>query len=298
MATIDVLLSGLMIVCLESDPYCFRNEVEGFPNTAWVINADGKRKPCGWNAKERTELELRILVGVGTVTTNGGCSETCKKVEDPSGSGIFYLRCPLEKCKKICVDPNIKTDLEMRKNLKHLPRISDLDERWVGLRTDRLLSPKYVDTSIHFEHGKIGSDGVWKNDGPIKWESTRGHWSARELADTMNVRYTLVKHVDLTDCAGDWVYRIRPTGAALDVEIRNIVPPPIPKARKNGDYWEIPYLLWYLDLLSWEAASACPDYTKKNGAGVLRCDNLAKGDCYYYMQGSTVYWPAMRGPLP
>ncbi len=60
-AGIDVFFTGLMLICLYDQQNCPKGQDERYyPNTAWVVKADGPRRVCGWHSREETLLRLKI----------------------------------------------------------------------------------------------------------------------------------------------------------------------------------------------------------------------------------------------
>ena len=55
MVAIDVFFTGLMLICLDGQPNCPKGPyAKDYPNTAWVVQADGISEPCGWSSKLKT----------------------------------------------------------------------------------------------------------------------------------------------------------------------------------------------------------------------------------------------------
>src|SRR4051794_38858821 len=172
--SIDIFFTGLMLICLDGQQNC---PVGSFAkNTAWVVKADGTSKPCGWDSREVTELELEFSSGEFDYTPSNFCNN----------KNGFTIRCILPEG-DLCIDLPAFPNNQLENSLQRLPRLDDVDRRFKELRVDRLNNAYYVPARIHFPPGLIGAGPKWPSDAePTLWfrsDGSEGGALPRELSD-------------------------------------------------------------------------------------------------------------------
>lgn len=303
MAAIDVFFTGLILICLEGQPNC---PVGTSGNTAWVVKADGKSRPCKWNSAEETELELRFPKTHFVQLPSG--SITC--VKDPDDDTL--MRCPLTAA-DICVLPKpspFGRHQLLDSSLQWVPRIDEVDTRFKSLNVKHLNNPAYVPTRIHFPYGIVGAGEKWPPGAPSgiyrlwsRSDGSDGGALPRELSDRLRVTYDRADELELTDCSGHPLLVLirNPHEKNAEVVFRNRATTSITPDVVSG-YDNLAYLLWYYRLGLWATESGdCPDYPAdgRKDAILLRCFREHNAPCYHYgdsPKADLVDWPTMMGP--
>lgn len=300
MATgIDVFFTGLMLICLDGSD-CAR---EGhFPNTAWVVKADGPRKICGWEDQTSTTLELRFKETDFKLTVD--VDSVCGDPENDVYS------CPLTR-ETICVVPRpAPEEQRLEHSLQWLPQLDEVDQRFKAVLPERLEDKYYVSTRIHFPTGVVGAGERWPPRGaeagfPRLWfrsDSSAGGALPRELSDRVQVTFERAEWLELSACDGKpWIVlravARKEERRAAPVFIRNFAD--VVYRDEVSGYDNLAYLLWYYRLGSWlTSRGSCPEYSKdKRDAIVLRCRREdAPCACYKNCDRDSSFWPPVLAP--
>jgi hypothetical protein len=306
MATgIDVLLTGLMLISLNNQQTCPKGQ-PNYPNTAWVVKADGTSRPCGWNDTTMTTLELRFNSSEFIFDQNSKWSkDNCKAEND--GKEII---CSLSE-KKICFDPDPKPTPEHQRlnyaSLRSLPRIDEVDRRFKEVLPSALDKPSYVPTRIQFPTGIVSAGEKWPParalaGKPRFWfRSDGGDEGAlpRELSDRVRITYAGATKLKFVSCDNQLQNSLIELTRKVDwaqATIQNRAD--VLHADEVGRFDNLSYLLWYYRLGSWESGS-CPEYTQdKKDAVLLSCLQRRAKRCAYYPPGDrpSTIWPPFMCP--
>jgi hypothetical protein len=290
---IDVFFTGLMLICLDGQPNCPVKGYQDYPNTAWVVIADGQGKPCGWNSNEITRLELRFLSLDFQYTESN--TSYCK--EQDNG----FVRCLLPDGDLCVTPPAPALNQTIELSLRWVPRLDQVDRRFKGLRADRLSNPGYVPARINFAKGIIGSGPKWPLDvNPVRWYRSDGSVGGplpRELSDRLKVTYA-GDTLEIAPCdTQNPLIVLKANSSNAAVEFRNRAENPTPDY--VAEYDDLAYLLWYYRLASWDTTfGTCPNYSfVDRDAVLLRCVRDSQYGCSSYppLASDTRYWPAMLG---
>lgn len=303
MATgIDVLLSGMMLICLNGQSNCPVGEYH--PNTANVVKADYLTKPCGWQSAvtTRTTLELRF----NTDEFYYPASAQGKWVNtqcNPNSNNRKEIICPIEEA-RICINPMPESqEKRLLTSLQWLPRIDEVDVRFRSVSLERVRDRYYVPTRIHFPTGVIGAGPRWPpstgniQSSPRIWYRSNlitGGALPRELSDRVEVRYERAGWIELTSCDGDLLLMLtrKPNAPKAEVKLWNRADVLQPETVYH--YEDLAYLLWYYRLGLWgDTLGPCPEYSEdRRDAVLLRC--LERG-CSFYDQpaADNRFWPPM-----
>jgi len=307
---IDVVFTGLMLICFDGQlscpkgPYAERYP-DKYPNTAWVVRADGASMPCGRKSTEVTRLDLIYSpnefdptdINVKCVNEVGD-RKSCALADDLSE-------------REICVVPDSGTlsrNKLLDEGFRGLPHLDEVDRRFKVLRKEQLKAP-YVPTRIYFPDGLVNSGAKWPgaNEGQTTlWYRSNGNASGdlpRDLSDRLKVTYEAVAPVNLTVtiCGSDQkliVLKQKMAAKTASVVFRNTAKEPL-SPDQVGQFDDLGYLLWYYPLGSWDTpfGGTCPDYTSKD-AVLLRCVRDTATGCAYRpsLQSDIRFWPPVVKP--
>jgi hypothetical protein len=272
---IEVFFSGLMLICLDGQLHCPVGESGG--NRAWVVNADGQSKPCGWNSPEVTKLDLQFPTDKFDESASTGL---CKQDADKT-----MTVCELP-ARRICVVPSPRSMKQvLEKSLNLIPRLDEVDPRFEALDMKRLQDPHYVSAQIDFPDGVIGSGIPWpKNGKQILWYRSNGQEGAglpRPLSDRVKVTYEEASELEITNCENNQpLVKLRSRATKAEVMFRNHVDGNLIPDIMNG-HDNLAYLLWYYELASWKTENhRCPQYSQhKRDAVLLSCARVKDSYC-------------------
>ena len=291
---IDVLFTGLMVICLSGQSNCPVKYED--MNTAWVVYANGPRRICGRYSEEETTLQVKFYKG-----------------EFEPSQGKFYCAKANSKNEVICslfghdlcLLPGVPAKTLSGSTIKSLPRIDEIDRRFLALDANLLKDPDYVPTRIYFPKGVTTAGPTWSIDGkPVRWYRSNGDTDQalpRELSDQLKVTYEGSTGITLTDCSNLSLIYFKALLPNVQITFENVSKyPPMPEYDDKGGYESLAYLLWYYRLGEWDTSSGkCPDYTNsKKDAVLLQCVSKKETGCVYnpYAQATTRFWPPILGP--
>lgn len=296
--TVDLFFAGLMLICLDGQSRCTG---EPGPNTAWVVKADGRSKPCGWNDRTITTLELQFDKDELSYNEHG---EWPRKHCDGDAEDPSKITCrPLEG-KDICAYPGPELqEWRLEHSLRWLARIDEVDRRFLALDARRLTHLEYVPTRIHFPTGVIGAGERWPprstyEDDPRLWHRSDGRIRGalpRNLSDRLRVSYQ-GNTLTLAYCGGGQVLIVlvrNPEAEQAQAILRNSAD--VLSADRRGRFENLSYLLWYYRLGRWRTVSgSCPQYEEDNrDAILLRCRGTRneRCSCIDECDRDSVFWP-------
>lgn len=300
MAAIDVVFTGLMLICFADQPDCLDEKLPAW-HTAWVVKADGESMPCGWNSQIKTKPELRFdKREFNTPKYYNGF--TCADDTDKKD----FANCSLEyDCVNVYVDPKPGAAYQrFEQSLQYLPRIDEVDRRFKKVDSNILKETDYVPTRIHFETGVIGAGKNWPQTGkPRQWLRTDGSAGGalpRELSDLVNVTYFDAMTFSLKKCDGTPLIELTRMNDKATVTLRNLAYEKLQAEVSTSyvHYNDLAYLIWYYRLGSWDTPSnLCPVYEAGNkDAVMLRCVRERGKPCAcstVNCERDTIYWPPM-----
>lgn len=198
MSGIDVVLTGLMLICFDGQPNC----PDG--NRAWIVKAkpDGN-EPCELKSGTTTTLEI-LFDSDGFGYTNNTDWFDCSK-DKTTLPGNTQVTCKFVKSTgavqdSLCVDLDYYTAPKHQRldsNLKSLPRLDEVDRRFKAVIPERLTNPYYVPTVLRFPAGAITAGLPWPlSDKPklkptlwMRSDGSAGGALPRELSDRVKVSY-------------------------------------------------------------------------------------------------------------
>ncbi|MFY9826632.1 MAG: hypothetical protein WAM82_35050 [Thermoanaerobaculia bacterium] len=285
---IDLFLTGLMLICLDSQAGC---QVGNYQNTAWIINAAKNDVRCGVTGQFTTTLAIEfaanefVVVHDGLKTCTGGDLRNCPIPDTACGvdsKELYVNLLPSPEGQSI--------------NTQGLPQIDDIDSRFGKVNQGELDKLR----RIRFQTGVISAAANWPpvsaNAGkPRKWFRSNfqaGGSLPSELSDRLKARYegATLFSVMCSDRPLLILQLAKDTGS---VTIGNFADALL-KENDVDNFDDLTYLLWYYYLGTW-SGKECPDY-KRDGSGavVLRCVQEEKDKrCSYYGGGAsgTRFWP-------
>lgn len=302
---VDVIFSGLMLICLNGKSDCY-DKTTGLNNSAYALHAQARETTtCGWNSPEQTAFYGPVIVFKAEtcelVVVDDTFLETCTKSRNANGESL--CSCNLTGPPNFCLSAKDNSTAPSY-GLDGLVRIDELDSRFKNLRPGVLKESAVVSAGIHFSGGAFTTAVPWKVDGlPVLWDASKGGVAGfpRPLTNEPKVSY-LAKAIELTDCGRTTLARLNPTEATT-ITIQNFsIERPLPDHDSAAGYDYLPFLLWYYQLAEWKTANdACPTYTGVNrDAVVLRCVRGNFKSCAHEPKAaySSVIWPTMLGPKP
>lgn len=297
---IHVFFAGLMLICLQGQANCPQEDGK---NTAWVVKADGVSKPCGWDRKEKTTLEVEYRTEAFTAEEFIDNDRLCRR-ED--GKTI----CKLDEVKDLCLVPQRTNQQDVSRKVRQIPHIDVISKppgdgtsgsyfkEWNAVQlNDRRLVPN----RISFDDGRIKRLFIWPKKGVRpNWSRSKGGRSGlpRNLSDRLKAIYH-ADTIDLDDCGkGDFKLKLRPEVRDAKITFRNRADQ-VEFDQPIAGFDELTYLLWYYRLGSWNTHSGeCPTYSHHTkDAVLLRCKREFPNEkCAYDIQSTSVFWPVMMGP--
>jgi hypothetical protein len=306
----DIVLTGLMLICLDGQPSCPKGPyaTDKYPNTAWVVRADGKSMPCGRESPETTRLELiydpKELYPVDESKVH------CEPERLGRRACVLVDSLVTLSDQEICVTPSsgalTRNDL-VDKELRGLPHLDEVDRRFKALRMERLKAP-YVPTRIYFPGGLIDTGPKWPDASLTRttlWYRSNGNAGGdlpRDLSDRLKASYgALVPiNLDVTFCGTNQrLIELKQKEATATVVLRNVTKEDYAKIDQVGQFDDIGYLVWYYSLGLWDTpfGGTCPDYALKDTV-LLRCVRDSATGCAYRpnLPSDTRFWPPMVKP--
>ena len=295
---IDVFFTGLMLICLDGQPNCPAGKPGS--NRAWVVNADGKSEHCGLVSSETTKLDLRFPTAEFFQSPSGVTSLECK--EDPVDKSM--TRCNLPPG-KICTVPHSPSQTQvLDKTLDLIPRLAEVDRRFMGLDETRLSDPRYVSGHIDFPQGVIGAGAPWpKNGKPTQWyrSNDQADTLPRPLSDRLKAAYTEATGLEVTNCENKLpllTLTLKPHVTKAEIEFRNLA---VDTSRADvvSNHDSLAYLLWYDELGKWNTLhNVCPrDAVQLSCIRQSPTDGCACDDHDTCARDHT-FWPPMLGGGP
>jgi hypothetical protein len=293
---IEVMFSGLMIICLSGQQDC---PTGSLGNTAWVVQADGTSNPCYRPSNEVTQLEVRFPTA--QFFKPSGSWSNCKDDKDSK-----YTQCNIYSdadYPDLCVVPKPPpTVQQLDDSLRQMPRLAEIDRRFKTLNVSSLYTLSWVPIRIQFPPGEIGAGPTWPPSyPPIEWlrsDSTKGGSLPRALSDRLKVTYQGASELAVTNCDGKSLIVLRPRPSATNPEVtfRNRAKDDVYPYSHDG-YDDLTFLAWYYRLGSWDTTyGTCPDFRTENPV-VLRCKRTDDTYCARPPggPGDTTHWPPMMG---
>lgn len=281
MASIEVALAGLMLICLKGQTQC---PTKASVNTAWVIASQGT-PVCDWAPGA---LTLTLVVQFKTADFK---AIECDAVGEDT-------RCSLPPRGDICIEPNAGSldanDIDPA-TFQGLPNFYDIDKRFHSIEQRYL--DEFAPQNVRFLPGKISHGSLWRTD--IKWLRSSllpGGSLPSPLSDQLLVKYDGAEVISFKNCSGGELLRLEriATSPRLTVRNRASFGPPVVA---EGSYYKLPFLLWYYRLANWGAGTdLCPDQIS---AVLLACkgekDSLPCA-CTANCDADSTYWPPFLRP--
>jgi hypothetical protein len=134
-----------MLICLDGNANC--PTAKSGQNTAYVIQADGIRKPCGRDSCERTELYVRY-------DPNEVWVHPCNLCCHPDIGNPPLMKCRLPEPRYCVVDEGHWYAQVRTSDLNLIPRLDEVDSRFSALNLSRLSDDTYVPQQIYFPPGR------------------------------------------------------------------------------------------------------------------------------------------------
>ena len=310
-AGIDVFFTGLMLICFDGQLSCPKGpyaeqHTDKYPNTAWVVRADGKSTPCGRTSPEETRLELTYSPEELNRTDG---QVKCEREKVGDRMVCVLADDPLER--EICVIPSSGTlarNKLLDEGFRGLPHLDEIDRRFKVLRMEKLKSP-YVPTRIYFPDGVVNTGPKWPGadrNQTTPWYRSNGNAGGdlpRDLSDRLSVTYQAETSLSLvvTICGTNQsliVLEPKLEAKTASVVFRNAAKKP-PNPDLVGQFDDLDYLLWYYPLGSWDTpfSGTCPDFPSRD-AVLLRCIRDSDKGCAYRpsLQSDSIFWPTVVKP--
>ncbi len=297
---IDVFLGGLMLICLNGQKDC---PVGKLGNTAWVVKAGpqaDKAKICERESTEVTHLILRFSADQ-FFKESGPLEDKCKTDKGITECKLYLTGATGEDhdFENICVIPNAQDSTqELDSSIQQVPRLAEIDRRFILLSTDYLKNTKWVPTQIHFPLGVIGAGPKWWKDNtiPTPWSRSDGSKDGtlpRALSDKLKVTYQGATSLKVMTCDGKPLIEItlKTFTASGDVYVLNYADNLTPARNNSYHYEDLDYLVWYYRLGIWDT------YTQKCplDAIVLSCYWVNSTYCAKNNAADSTHWPPVMG---
>lgn len=318
---VDVVFTGLMLICLEGDVDCPLDEAK---NTAWVLKVEGERTSCGWYTRRDQHFEMRFRIDdfLPLKTVPDRCTE------DPDDTNFLLCDLPDDR---ICVVPfpdPLPVNQDLDQALTPLPKLEEIDRRFQRLRTERVNDPSYIVASVQFPTGEASAP-LWPNsDSPTLWyrsdmstdrdllpEVPNDPWLVyraepitdgelpRVMSDRLQERYSNATEIAVRSCEGQqFQILLTPQVANAQVTIKNRSDIQDYAQFGQGLFTEFTYLLLYYQLGRWETSDEeCPGHAQDlTRAVLLSCKHADFGRqmcaCYDGCDAHTTFWPPILRP--
>jgi hypothetical protein len=301
--SIEVFFGGLMLICLKGQQDC---PVGNLGNTAWVVKADGATNPCGWPSQEKTEKLVLQFPTAKFFEASGSLKAKCNPAGMPNGI-ITECILPYQNAyPDLCLIPDSPaTTQQLDSSLEQMPRLAEIDRRFIKLNATWLENTDWVPARIHFPLGVIGAGPKWPDPKtPTQWSRSDGSKDGtlpRALSDKLSTTYQGATELKITTCNGSTLIKLnlKPLVTAGEITLLNRAAADISPDVVDDKYDNLAYLLWYYRLGEWDTNDGkCPYYDENNrDAVLLRCTRVNHTYCSRTVGGAadTTHWPPMLG---